>query len=367
MRSFSAIHTQQNLFAPPNIFIFFIIILYERKQDADFMDNLIFNYEDIVRDLLLENLKHTFDIDDEDVLMLYLITRYYCVHGKYTENIDPRDFMEFIVRELGIVSHREGILFTYRTPITITYLLKNENSLMNIYEEFMYRLKNITLMDRRGKAIKNIHVELKQAYSNIHKNAMTQFLKHKDSDKKESIKLLMHLQELNKFYQIANLKNPMVMEYFEQEENLLVREIALERYLHAAKMNSNSFKDITEAQLRDFLFDRLELIEDGLSRIEKEYQLKEGRVDILAKDKNENIVIIELKIENDKRLIWQCLYYPEEVKKKYPKRNVRMMTIAPEYPDYLLGPLNHIAGVEKFKVSVVSTNGALEEVKLDKL
>lgn len=331
------------------------------------MDNLTFNYEDIVRDLLLENLKHTFDIDDEDVLMLYLITRYYCVHGKYTENIDPRDFMEFIVRELGIVSHREGILFTYRTPITITYLLKNENSLMNIYEEFMYRLKNITLMDRRGKAIKNIHVELKQAYSNIHKNAMTQFLKHKDSDKKESIKLLMHLQELNKFYQIVNLKNPMVMEYFEQEENLLVREIALERYLHAAKMNSNSFKDITEAQLRDFLFDRLELIEDGLSRIEKEYQLKEGRIDILAKDKNENIVIIELKIENDKRLVWQCLYYPEEIKKKYPKRNVRMLVLAPEYPEYLSTPLRKLPNLELFKIAVLSSNNKLEEVNIKKL
>ena len=57
----------------------------------------------------------------------------------------------------------------------------------------------------------------------------------------------------------------------------------------------------------------------------------------------------------------------KEVKKKYPKRNVRMITIAPEYPDYLLGPLNHIENIEKFKVSVVSTNGKLEEVKLNKI
>ena len=49
------------------------------------------------------------------------------------------------------------------------------------------------------------------------------------------------------------------------------------------------------------------------------------------------------------------------------KITIMEIVIAPEYPDYLLVPLNHIGNVEKFKVSVVSTNGKLEEVKLNKL
>ena len=329
----------------------------------------IINYEDIVRDKIIDNLKYMFGIENEDALMLYLISRYQCLKERYMriEDIDERDFMEFILQECGVVLRTDGIRFTYGETITISYLLKNENSLPNIYEEFIYCAKNVRLRDRNGIIITDINKDLKEVYNIVHRNAMVWLIKQDCCQHKVEIRTLAHLQELNKLRHVHDLRNPKEMEGFEQNDNLLLREIGLARYLNVTKINSTSFKNITEATLRDFLIKRLDLIEDGLELIEKEYVLKEGRVDILAKDKNENIVIIELKIENDKRLIWQCLYYPEEVKKKYPKRNVRMITIAPEYPDYLLGPLNHIENIEKFKVSVVSTNGTLEEVKLDKL
>ena len=56
----------------------------------------------------------------------------------------------------------------------------------------------------------------------------------------------------------------------------------------------------TEAQIRDYLADNLGLIEPELTLLDKEYPLKNkdsvvGYVDILAKDRFGNIVIIELK------------------------------------------------------------------------
>ena len=102
----------------------------------------------------------------------------------------------------------------------------------------------------------------------------------------------------------------------------------------------------------------------------KEYQTKEGRVDIVAKDKDGNLVVIELKTENDKRLIWQCMYYPDEVKKglgAYEKdKGVRMITVAPEYPEHIGRPLEKLGYVESYTYTIKAFNGVIEEMNVKK-
>lgn len=148
----------------------------------------------------------------------------------------------------------------------------------------------------------------------------------------------------------------------------LTDEECLERYLQAEHFNTTNTKIITEANLRDYLYLHLDLIEQGLRPIGKEVLTDEGRIDILAKDKNNNYVIIELKTEVDKRLIWQCLYYPEVLPNKFPVNGaIRVITVCPEYPDYLVIVLKKLQHVELFQYQMHSTNSRIEDLNISKL
>lgn len=131
------------------------------------------------------------------------------------------------------------------------------------------------------------------------------------------------------------------------------------------KVEDNSTTFIKENDLEDYLINHLNLIEDGLIYLSRQYELDEGKIDILAKDKNGDLVIIELKIEVDKRIIWQCLYYPIEIQKIYPNKNIRMMTIMPTYPNYILEPLNKL-NVEKYAYNIVVENKKIKNIILRK-
>jgi molybdopterin-biosynthesis enzyme MoeA-like protein len=85
----------------------------------------------------------------------------------------------------------------------------------------------------------------------------------------------------------------------------------------------------TEYELEDYLVDNLNLIEKGLKYIDRQVPVSHGIIDILARDKNDELCIIELKIEEDaSRLIWQCSYYPTQFNEPS-----RMITVAPGYSE----------------------------------
>lgn len=82
-----------------------------------------------------------------------------------------------------------------------------------------------------------------------------------------------------------------------------------------------------ELKLEKELMKQLELIEHGMKYIDRQVEVKDGRIDILARDKNNTLCIIELKVvTNEERLIFQCVYYPTQFDEP-----VRMITIAPDY------------------------------------
>lgn len=72
------------------------------------------------------------------------------------------------------------------------------------------------------------------------------------------------------------------------------------RAIRARSFLRVSYRVMTEADIRDFLAERLDLVEPGLQLISKEYPLQNpdgasGRIDILARDRFGNLVVIELK------------------------------------------------------------------------
>lgn len=91
-----------------------------------------------------------------------------------------------------------------------------------------------------------------------------------------------------------------------------------------------------EKDLHEFLQRNLTSLEEGLSLIESEYTTDIGRIDILAEDIDENLVVIELKAGIAKKeYLGQILSYIASVENANEGRKVRGLMVANDF-DYAL-------------------------------
>lgn len=98
----------------------------------------------------------------------------------------------------------------------------------------------------------------------------------------------------------------------------------------------------TEKDLENVLIKDLSIIEDGMTLIKNQFPVDGGYIDILARDKEHKLCIIELKkVKNDSKIIQQCVYYPTQFDEK-----VRMITIAPDYSNKISKSLRSLKYVE---------------------
>lgn len=134
-------------------------------------------------------------------------------------------------------------------------------------------------------------------------------------------------------------------------------EEVLEANIHAEKVSgTTSTAYITEKDLEDYVIQNLDIFEEGLVCIGRQVEVKDGIIDILAKDKNDDIVIIELKIEEAKSIVWQSIHYPAEIRDKYRAKKIRMITLAPNYSEGLLKTLKSLGYVEIFNYEIKVKN-----------
>lgn len=104
---------------------------------------------------------------------------------------------------------------------------------------------------------------------------------------------------------------------------------------------TDSYK-ISETYLETKLIENIELVEKGMRFIDSQIQVEDGRIDILARDINGTLCIIELKVVDDcKELIFQCSYYPTQFSEK-----VRVITICPYYHRKIYKSLLNLGTVE---------------------
>lgn len=97
-----------------------------------------------------------------------------------------------------------------------------------------------------------------------------------------------------------------------------------------------------EKLLESYIAHNIEIVEKGMKLIGTQVKVKDGIIDILAKDKNGIDCIIELKIRtNDKNLIWQSAYYQSEIEEE-----VRVITLAPSYDEVISKALQNVRNVE---------------------
>lgn len=304
------------------------------------------NYEEEVKNILITELQKKFNIYDEQILYLYLKIRYYIIYDE--KNIlDKTKFIKFLLKELNIVD------FFYKDIYFSMYA--DENNYSNIIDDFEYRYYKRDYLDKvTNKTISMIEKE---------KNILDKLSQIKIKNKKDkNIKNFYTLKKLNELFSITINKISILEDFHQQEDDIL--ENKLEQYIKLKDINSNSIQDISELDLENYLIQNLNLIEDGLKYLTRQYELDEGRIDILAEDSNNNLVIIELKIEEDKKIIWQSIYYPMQMKKKTNKK-IRMILIAPKYSNYILEPLNTL-NVEKYSYDITIKNKKIIDLKIKK-
>ncbi|MCO4856498.1 endonuclease NucS [Herbaspirillum sp. WGmk3] len=115
---------------------------------------------------------------------------------------------------------------------------------------------------------------------------------------------------------------------------------------------NGSLEFALEAHLRDFLAKNLSQIESGLrlyrdgERSGIEYPVGAGRIDILAVDSEEKLVVIELKLSQGRnKALGQLLYYMGWVDSNLRRGQSRGIIIASEISDELSIAVKRVSGI----------------------
>jgi Holliday junction resolvase-like predicted endonuclease len=155
-------------------------------------------------------------------------------------------------------------------------------------------------------------------------------------------KIIYSIKEWNKCYYIINpylCNRGFCIDQIYQ----LFDEIGYKKEIYnVVKIDEKQIVITKEKILESLISDNLSQIENGLSLVKTQYEVKNGFIDILAKDKDGVTTIIEIKIKNDdSKLVEQCIYYPTQFNEK-----TRIITIAPDYKNKLYTILNSLGYVE---------------------
>ncbi len=140
-------------------------------------------------------------------------------------------------------------------------------------------------------------------------------------------------------------------------------------FLNSDKTEEEQEDEITEetsfayeADLRDYLTNNLSVIEaglklyndeNGIEGIEYSVDSDNKRIDILAIDKENIPVVIELKVSRGyEKVIGQCLYYKNRIKQIFNTDRVRIVIIAREITKHLKVATEDLKDVELYEYSL---------------
>lgn len=177
-----------------------------------------------------------------------------------------------------------------------------------------------------------------------------------------------YLHQLNSLYRIQNFTELASIDnlVFLEERFPIRMEVKLERLLHPHLSFESHVEQLSESRLEEYLYQHLSLLEDGLRPVKRQYSLENGRIDILAKDRNDHIVIIEVKVDSDTDLVWQEEYYVKEIEKVYGVGKVRFMAVVPKYEAHILNSIHEKKHCQVFTFDAVMKGTTLKALHLKK-
>lgn len=319
-------------------------------------------YDLEISDLFIKELKNIYKIEDNEKLYKYLMCRFICSNfNKFKDikrnistlisNIEyKKSLIDYFLNELDLIINEDYFLYK---DVPISIYGSGENTIFSIISEIESNCIDLFFKDDIYKEI--IFITTKSLNSSKRKCS-----NKKDSEYYEYYLTYYSLKHLNKYFNIGSTRDSSINEnlnfkYIQYMPSLRIED-KCERYI-VSELNSNDCMRISEDVLEKFLYKKLHLIEEGLTPIKRQFAIKDGRIDILAKDKNGVYTIIELKVEKDTDLIYQCVYYSTQFKLEKKISNVRVITISPEYEYGLLTSLKEISNsfnVESYICSIKS-------------
>jgi hypothetical protein len=327
------------------------------------------NYESEFQSVLVESLKRLYGITEESILYAYFQLRYRiwkCNQPDDAYIAETRKQIKFLQRELNL-STEEGRIQYKKEWILMGFSL--ENSLQNIIESWNFEHSLKTVVNDKGVSLP-MEEYVESEWKKIKRRASNKAKPFKSTPTYPHYLQKHALDTINRVFQVTPLtpsKIPHI--YYPVTHNVFVRsmEEEVDVYIHSEEMSRTDTKTIEEKDVEQFLRHRLEKVEEGLKYVSHQYYIPDARIDIVAKDKNNTYVILELKVVDDKELIWQSMYYPSALQKKLKVSKVRMITLSPSYSPSLLLPLKQLSHVEIMTFTPYVECGVIKDIVIKRI
>lgn len=324
------------------------------------------NYESNIEEDILKELSHKYNIENYDTLFRYLYLRFMSINkdvNKMDEQLFTKSFGKFLLEDELFISGDN-----YKNE-KINYISGFSNSIGNIIDNLFFSAKMKSVIIDDCDKVYEFDEYINEMWCKIKKYANANTSKYKKDKYYKYHLIYFRLKKLNKLFGVKSINEIRLLNGFIQKdlETYLNYEDKCERYIHASNFATNSVNSITEEELEKYIYKHLNALEEGLKPIKRQLIIEEGRVDILAKDKKGEYVILELKIVDDKQLIWQVMYYPSAIKSIINTDKVRIITVCPNYPKHILEPLQKIDDVEIIQYIPLITNGKIEKINFIKI
>lgn len=326
------------------------------------MEVIFINYENELSSILRSNLMDMYSISSEGYFAPYFYLRlmmdFDICSGK---DIEERDMASFVIKELNLPFRDKKMI--YKDECISSYT-ETQNSIMNIMADWKFRdFMHDCFYSGRGNVRMDEYLTL--TFSDIRKQTEPKVRRNGKIEEKSQM-----IAQLNQYFNVKRKSPPMLVGVsYPKEHNFFqrtVEEIHL-AHIHALSINKEIDGFLPERELETYLIKNLSLIEDGLLYIDSQKKIKEGRIDILAKDKLGTYVVIELKTEIDKDVIWQSIYYPQQMKKELKTKKIRMIVIMPKCPDHILEPLKLVGDTEIFTFRATTSLSQIIDLHLQKI
>lgn len=285
--------------------------------------------EDILEEKIINEFKYMYNISDEEniIKIIFLKEMIY----NLSNSIDNINLINYICRELKFPQDKDIILND--TIISKTYY-GSDSSLESIIDNWKFRVldKLLININNEKKSIYEILVDKYKHYLRYAKKKLKGY--SKNTNYTNALKYIMFL-ELYKDFNIYEINEPRLIQGFKYNEDFY-NKLSLDLKYKDSFNNISLLKNDNEKLLEDFIYFNYHKVTNRklFNEIEitnRQVKVKNGIIDLLGKDLNGNIVIIELKVVSRPiDLIYQYKAYTKSIKESYKTDKVRFIAITPK-------------------------------------